>query len=367
MKSPFYPADILTPKTDLYKWSVIACDQFTSSHEYWDAVKHIVGDAPSSLNLILPELYLSEAETRISRIHAKMTEYLQNGVFEENRNCFVYVERTLPSGKIRHGVVGMIDLDEYPNGLIRPTEQTVPDRVPPRARIRMGAPLELPHVLLFTGRKDAIPTKSDGKLLYDTTLMCGGGSIKGFLFTESEKKAFVSSLESTNGNFCLAVGDGNHSIAAAKAAGSRYMLTEIVSIYDEAIVFEPIYRAVFGANAGKLLSYLPKTGKHPIKATYGDKTEIFGTDGLPVAAVDSAINKYEEENGEITIDYIHGRDELARLAKESGVLVFEFDGIDKSELFPYIEKNGCLPKKAFSMGTAYEKRYYIEAMKIIAK
>lgn len=365
MKSPFYPADILIPRADITKWAVIACDQFTSSGEYWKRVKKNVGGERSSLDLILPEIYLDDAENAIPKIRAKMAEYLENGVFTEYKNAVILVERTLPSGKIRRGVVGMIDLDEYPDGGVRPTEKTVPERVPPRVKIRKGAPIELPHVLLFTDSETAIPAVSQGRVLYDANLMEGGGHVKGTLLTEDEKDGLIGAITSVDSSFCLAVGDGNHSLAAAKASGSKYALVEVVSVRDESIVFEPIYRVVKNVDVNDFIPNIKSDGDKEITLYYGGKTRQIMGSGLPVSAVDKLIEEYKASHPEISVDYIHGKDELIKLSNEQGYIGFVFDGIKKEELFPYIEKHGCLPKKAFSMGTAYEKRYYIEAMKII--
>ncbi len=364
--SVFCPADILIPKNINEKWPVIACDQFTSSPEYWEETGRIAGDSPSTLHLVLPEIYLGEQD-RIGLIHGKMDEYLREGLFTEYRDALVLVERTLPSGRIRRGIVGKADLNEYPDGMLRATEATVPDRLPPRIRIRSGAALELPHAMLFINSATAVPACSRGTVIYDLELMQGGGHVRGTLLTDDEKKTFCSELVKAGGGAVLAVGDGNHSLAAAKASGSRYALCEAVSVYDGAIVFEPIYRVIKNADPGTVMSLaaqMPGEGKNKIRVFSGDTESCFYTDGLAVSAVDDFIGTCRRHMPDVSVDYIHGLDDLAALSREPGNVCFSFDGISRDELFPYIEKYGILPKKAFSMGTAREKRYYIEAMKI---
>ncbi|MBO4770324.1 MAG: DUF1015 family protein [Clostridia bacterium] len=364
--SVFNPADILIPKKIDGKWPVIACDQFTSSPEYWEETERIVGDSPSSLRLVLPEIYLGEQD-RIGLIHDKMGEYLRGGLFTEYRDALVLVERSLPSGRVRRGIVGKADLNEYPDGMLRATEATVPERLPPRIRIRDGAALELPHALLFINSATAVPACSRGTVIYDLELMQGGGHVRGTLMTDDEKKAFYSELNGAEGSAMFAVGDGNHSLAAAKASGSRYALCEAVSVYDGAIVFEPIYRVIKNAAPDAVMSLaaqMPAGGKNKIRVFSGETESCFYTDGLPVSAVDVFIGMCRRYMPDISVDYIHGLEDLADLSREPGNVCFSFDGISRDELFPYIEKNGILPKKAFSMGTAREKRYYIEAMKI---
>lgn len=362
----FVSADILLPKQIGTEWSVIACDQFTSSSEYWKKVEQTVGDKPSTLNLIFPEIYLGEEE-RIEKIHSKMNEYLEDGLFDEYKNALILVERTLPSGKIRRGIVGKANLNQYPDKGLRATEATVTERVPPRVKIRSGGALELPHVLLFLNSADAIPETSNGKILYDFDLMLGGGHVKGTLLTEEEKESFLEKCDRTDGEFAFAVGDGNHSLAAAKASGSDYALCEAVSVYDGAIVFEPIYRVVKNVKPADLLDFAVKygtSGNKRIKLVSREGEREICTDTLPVKTVDEIINAFKKNNPEIKVDYIHGTDDLKELANQEKTVGFLFGGIEKSELFPYIAENGVLPKKTFSMGTAYEKRYYTEAMKI---
>ena len=197
-KLGFYPADILLPKDqDMRKWAVVACDQFTSEPEYWQAVEQTVGDAPSTLRLILPEANLKapNVDEYIADINASMDKYLADGVFQVLPESLVYIERQQSDGRIRHGLIGMVDLDAYDftpgsGALIRATEGTVLDRIPPRARVRRNAPIELPHVMLLIDdpEKTVIEplTAASGEMdkLYDFDLMQNGGHIRGYKLTD---------------------------------------------------------------------------------------------------------------------------------------------------------------------------------------
>lgn len=365
--SVFLPADILLPKKGFDKWAVIACDQFTSQPEYWEKAREIVGNEPSTLDLILPECYLNGSKEQIASIPKKMNEYLSAGILTEYKDAMIYTERTLPSGKVRRGVVCKIDLSEYDyvtgKGQIRATEATVLSRIPPRVEIRRNAPIELPHVLVFfadPGHK-ALPEGPTGEVLYDVELMLGGGRIRGSLMSGEAKKSFTDAVCGGEGGFTLAIGDGNHSLAAAKASGSRYALVELVNLFDECIVFEPIYRLAKGADFDSLAKKADEMfghGKNKVTMLCGEKKHEFYVDSIPCGEVDRLLKEFGCE-----VDYIHGTESLEKLSG-NGNVGFEFDGIAKEELFLYIEKNGVLPKKSFSMGTAYEKRYYMEGMKI---
>ncbi|MBQ0101456.1 MAG: DUF1015 family protein [Firmicutes bacterium] len=362
MEVPFFSADILLPKALDGGWPVIACDQFTSEPSYWEKAASLAS-SPSALDLILPEVYLGESEARVKKINSNMRSCLENGVFEEYPDSMIAVFRTLPSGKVRRGVVGMIPLDEY-GGLVLPTEATVPERVPPRVKIRKGALLELPHILLFLDDPGftAFPS-GEGKELYSLPLMLGGGSVTGKLMTEKEKETFLSvcaSLTEKNG-FTFAIGDGNHSLAAAKASGSSYALVEVVNLRDEAIVFEPIYRLIKGVSPDEVALKAKEfftSGDSSVTLISGNGSLTLPLGGLPVKAVDEFVSSLGCE-----VDYIHGEENLRSLSTGSNV-GFLFEGIKKEDLFPYIRENGALPRKTFSMGTAYEKRYYLEAMRI---
>ena len=296
-KIAFSPADILLPKdADMGKWAVVACDQFTSQPEYWDEAKHIVGDDPSTLNLILPEVYLNEdgVEKRIETINKTMSDYLEKDVFECFKNSFVYVERKQSDGRVRKGIVGKVDLEDYEfkpgnNALVRATEGTVLSRIPPRVKVRENAPIELPHVMLLIddAEKTVIePLKnsvSDKEKIYDFELMEGGGRIKGYILDDASKERIAKALTRLSSQevsdkkygmkgaapMLFAVGDGNHSLATAKQCyenlkktvpegewknlNARYALVEVVNLHDDALSFEPIHRTVFGVSHDDIL------------------------------------------------------------------------------------------------------------------
>lgn len=386
---PIKAADILLPEKDFEKWSVVACDQFTSEPEYWDKVTGIVGDTPSSYHLILPEIYLKKDITgRITDINQNMFKYLSDGIFHEYKDALIYVERNLPDGSIRHGIVGAIDLEAYDyrperKAMIRATEGTVLERIPPRVKIRRDAPLELPHVMLLIDDplKAVIePLSFLGlKPVYDFDLMLGGGHIRGYLIPADIQKIIFSSLlkliEGENEPLLFAVGDGNHSLATAKACYesdrnelSRYTLAEVVNIHDNALVFEPIYRLITGIDPAELYAAaknaLNTGGNIPIEFITSDISDIFYTERFPVGLLQDFLDSYITQHKETGIDYIHGEDVLRRLAAGSGCAGFVFGGMKKEELFEIIKRDGVLPRKSFSMGEAAGKRYYLEARRI---
>lgn len=392
----FYPADILLPKQGYDKWAVVACDQYTSEPDYWNAVEAAVGDSPSSLCLILPELYLSKDNSaRIAAINANMQRYLDEGVFDLHKNSMIYVERE-SNNAVRRGVVGMIDLEDYDytkgaTSAIRATEATVLERIPPRVQIRKDAPLELPHVLLLIddpGRSVIEPLaeqKDSFTQAYGFELMQGGGHIDGYLLSEEAIKAVqnaLGALSADSGDGLLfAVGDGNHSLATAKECYNqsknplaRYALVEIVNIHDESIEFEPIYRVLFNADAEDFIeqfsAYTDAYGSgirqhfRYITSEVDGELEVKSTAKLPVGTLQTFIDRYLKDNPQVRVDYIHGADVVERLCEQKGTLGFIFDGMEKDELFPAIAADGSLPRKTFSMGHAHDKRYYIEARRI---
>ncbi len=386
-KIPFVSADILLPKKDFDKWSVVACDQYTSEPEYWKKTDELVGELPSALRITLPEVYLNDGdvEERIEKINLTMREYIEGGVFEEYKNTMIYTERTLANGKVRRGIVGAIDLLDYDyregsTSMVRATEGTVLSRIPPRVKIRENAPLELPHIMILIDDPDntVIPSVADGKVVYDTPLMQNGGHIKGSLLDEQEIKRVTSALEALVGDrenpLLFAVGDGNHSLATAKACVdeknplSRYALAEIVNIHDTSLDFEPIYRVVFGVEPSEMIEAAKKRfcgcSEHKVECVYCDGTAGFSVDGLTAGVLQSFIDEYISGIPGAECDYIHGDDSVRKLCSEEKALGFIFDGIGKSELFNYVEKCGSLPRKTFSMGEANDKRYYMECRKI---
>ncbi len=395
-KSGFMPADILLPKKDFPKWAVVACDQFTSEADYWNAVEKTVGDAPSALRITLPEIYLEDGNTdkRIADINATMEKYLENGVFEEHKDAMIYVERTQSDGTVRHGIVGAVELCDYDyrkgsKALIRATEQTVIERIPPRVKIRKDASVELPHVLLLTDdpEKTVIEpikaVKDKLTVAYDFDLMQGGGHIKGwFLRPEDIERvglAVNALCDGKEDKMMFAVGDGNHSLATAKECSNlsdsplaKSALVEVVNIHDDSIQFEPIYRVLFGANPEavihQLCADLGTDGEDYQKfiCCFGDEEcelHLKPTSKLPVGTLQTWLDDYIKKNN-VKIDYIHGEDVVRNLSKEEGNLGFIFDGMRKDELFPAVLGDGSLPRKTFSMGHAADKRYYIEARKI---
>ncbi len=392
----FYPADILLPKKNFEKWAVVACDQYTSEPEYWEDVEKIVGDSPSALKIILPEIFLQKDNSeRIDKINSTMKNYLDSGVFEEYHNAMIYVERKA-GGTIRRGVVGVVDLEEYDytsdsDALIRATEATVLDRLPPRIEIRKGAPLEMPHILLLiddpkrTVIEPLKDRKYDYKLAYDFELMKDSGRVKGWLLDSANirevQKALNKLIAKQDDKMLFAVGDGNHSLATAKECYNlnpnplnRYALVEIVNIHDESIQFEPIYRVLFNVDEWDFIKSFEEYTEE-----YGDgnfqrfnfmslrssgSISLRSTSKLPIGTLQHFIDIYAETHPDMKVDYIHGAKVVQSLCKKKDTLGFIFDGMSKSELFPAIRADGSLPRKTFSMGHAEDKRFYIEARKI---
>ncbi len=388
--------DILIPKNaENEKWSVVACDQYTSEKNYWDRVAKFVGDAPSTLKLVYPEAYLEEGDARIEKINAEMKKYLEEGIFEELKDCLVYTERTLSGGRVRKGIIGAVDLEEYDfskgsKSRIRATEGTVAERIPPRVKIRENAPLELPHVIILIndGENDIIPNKAEGELIYDFELMEQGGHLKGYKLSADASDKIIEKINkyasSAKDDLAFAVGDGNHSLATAKTCWenikknlseeeiknhpARYCLAEIENIYDEALEFEPIHRVLFDVEPMAVIEELKKfypesTDGHKIEFVYEDKkTEVIIEKSVADLAV-GAIQKFIDEMG-YSVDYIHGDDTVLELSKEKGRLGIILPKPSKGDLFESVINDGALPRKTFSMGEANEKRFYFEAKKI---
>lgn len=393
----FYPADVLLPKKDFEKWAVIACDQYTSEKDYWHNVEEIVGDAPSALHIILPEAYLGyNDDESISKINSTMKNYLDNGVFNKIENSYIYVERKQSDGRIRKGIVGVIDLECYEfttpsNVAIRATEETVLERIPPRVKIRKDALLELPHVMLLIDdpQKTVIEPLNEKcstfEKLYDFDLMKNGGHISGFKVDDDcalDIKKNLELLALKNDRFLFCVGDGNHSLATAKECYmqnknplSRYALVEIVNIHDSALEFEPIYRVVFGVEPDKIIDdFLFENGgeyygtdAHKYLCCFGNtkrEVSIKATAVLAVEDLQNFLDAYSKKYPEIKIDYIHGIDSVEKLSCNEKTIGFIFNSMRKDELFPAVAASGSLPRKTFSMGHADDKRFYIEARKI---
>ena len=402
----FIPCDILLPKTkDFTKWSVVACDQYTSQPDYWDKVKETAGDNLSTLNMIYPEIYLNEenGEKRIENINNTMKEYLDKGVLEEIKNSFIYVERTVAGGKVRKGLVGAIDLEMYDyekdsKAMVRATEGTVKERIPPRVKIRKNAPLELPHImLLIDDEKDLVfGSIEKGEKVYDFDLMMESGNIKGYKVAPTDEIAdallTLKNAQDKDNTLLFAVGDGNHSLATAKecwnlikanltdaeakAHPARYALVEVVNIHDSSLEFEPIHRIVFNVNADEMLDALLKfyptanfeSGSQQfdmvingVSKTIYIKEPAFE---LAVGSLQNFLDAYVKEHKEAEIDYIHGDDVTIDLSKKENSVGFILSSMAKGDLFKSVRADGALPRKTFSMGEAFEKRFYLECRKI---
>ncbi len=416
----FYPADILLPKdADMTKWAVVACDQFTSQPEYWQAVEETVGDAPSTLRLILPEAKLNEPDVdeHIAGINAAMQDYLDRGIFRTLADSLIYIERVQSDGKVRHGLIGMVDLDQYDftpgsGALIRATEGTVLSRIPPRVRVRQDAPIELPHVMLLIDDPDRTViepmTAQSGSMekLYDFDLQQGGGHLTGWKLTEKQIDAAADALTALCSGeemekkygmkgaapLLFAVGDGNHSLATAKQCyenlkkvtpesewanlPARYALVEVVNNHDDALQFEPIHRVLFGVEPEAVLQafldFYPGAHEgqgpgHTIAYTYAGHTGFVTVPEpkvqLAVGTLQAFIDEYLKTHGG-EVDYIHGDDVTDQLGAKPGNIGFKLPAMGKAQLFKTVMADGVLPRKTFSMGHAQDKRYYVEARKI---
>lgn len=419
MKIPFKRGNILLPKNaDMTKWSVVACDQYTSEPEYWADVEKIVGDNPSTLKLTLPEIYLEEEniQERINNINENMKELMDENFFNEYKDSMIYLQRTQKDGKIREGLMGIVDLEGYNYEVgsqtpIRATEKTVIERIPPRVKIRENATLELPHIMILIDddKKDIIEslkTKvNENDVVYDFDLMKEGGHIKGYLLNndamdEIDKKLELLADKETfenkynvkdKGVLLFAMGDGNHSLATAKACyenlkktmseeeylnnPARYALVELVNLHSDALEFEAINRVVFDTNPENLIKKL-KEYYIINKEGNGEKFEIITKDkdeiwyienpksNISVGSIQIFLDEYLKENAG-KIDYIHGEEVTKELTRKNDNNVgFIFDAMPKSELFKTVILDGSLPRKTFSMGHSYDKRYYLEARKI---
>ncbi len=418
MSAYFLPADILLPDFDKVSgtaWSVVACDQYTSEPAYWEAVEAKVGEKPSALRLILPEVYLGEAESRVPDVHKNMEDYLKE-VLVRHQNKMIYLERTQSDGRVRRGLVGLIDLEHYDynkgsTSLIRATEGIVPDRIPPRLKVRRDAFLEIPHVMLLIddpGKTVIEPLAARAETLplaYSFELMQKGGKVTG-RFVDSvglgriesalERLIAPDRLRKRYGEdvapLLFAVGDGNHSLAAAKAtyeeikAGhgaaaalyhpARYALAEVVNLHDPALHFEPIYRVMFNVDPNDVLAALEhysfelRGNAAPQQARFlsaGRRGTIhFGApcEQLVVGTLQTFIDRYLADHPDATVDYIHGAKTVEYLAAQQNAVGFTFSGLEKDQLFGAVMRNGALPRKTFSMGTAADKRYYIESRRI---
>ncbi len=419
MKVPFKAGNILIPKKniDMHKWSVVACDQYTSEPEYWKEVSEIVGDSPSTLNLTLPEIYLEDEDVgdRIKNINSNMKKMVDNDIFDEYEDSMIYVERTQNDGKVREGLIGIVDLEAYSyekgsQTLIRATEKTVIERIPPRMKVREKALLELPHIMILIDddKKDIIESLknkvSKNDVVYDFDLMQKGGHIKGYKLSNEASNEVISKLETLadkdnfeakydvhdKGVLLFAMGDGNHSLATAKACyeklkmtmskeeylnhPARYALVELVNLHSDALEFEAIHRVMFDIDVEHFINSLYNYYEINEQGD-GQKFELVTKDfdkvlyiknpksNIPVGSIQLFLDEYLKDN-KGKIDYIHGEDVTKELGSKDGNVGIIFDAMDKNDLFKTVILDGALPRKTFSMGHSNDKRYYLEARKI---
>ncbi len=418
MSTAFKAADILIPQNiNMEKWAVVACDQYTGQPDYWKRVEETVGNANSTLKLILPEVYLEEpdSEERINKIHTEMNRILGTDTLKEYKDSIVYIERVQSDGKVRQGLIGMIDLEEYDyhkgsTSQVRATEATVIERIPPRIKVRQGAPLELPHIMILIDDENKTVVepcetiKNTSSPIYDFNLMENGGKIGGYILDSTLKSSVLSALDNLNDNeafnkkynisgyptLLYAMGDGNHSLATAKEFyeqlkqsnpnadfsnhPARYALVEIVNLHSPALEFEAIHRIVTNVNADELMQEMTeKLELNDEKSEQAFTVILNGTEKtvyvhkptsqLTVGSLQEFLDEYLKKTA-AKIDYIHGIDVVKTLAKQENSIGFILPDMKKSELFPTVIKDGALPRKTFSMGHAEDKRFYIECRKI---
>ena len=425
--------DILLPRpeTDFQKWAVIACDQYTSEPEYWKKVKEIVGNSPSTFNMILPEVYLgkSEESEHFTLTQSSMKKYTEEDILVSYEGL-ILVKRTV-DGKTRHGLMLALDLERYDfnkgsQSLIRATEGTIIDRLPPRMKIREGATLEMPHILVLiddpqkTVIEPLVSKKDSLKKLYDFDLMLGSGHLEGYLIDDKQtEESVIAAIEnlsdpdtfrakynvnSHHDVLLYAMGDGNHSLATAKAIWekikpqvgmdhpARYALVEIENVHDEGLVFEPIHRVLFDVKGDFQADLQEYFGDNFVFETVNDEDEMakivnhqpankqaigivsekgFGIayignapSNLPVGTIQAFLDHWLKEGKFREIDYVHGKNATVKLGKQSGNIGIFLPGMQKSDLFKTVILDGALPRKTFSMGEAHEKRFYMECKKI---
>ena len=424
MNIPFKSCDILLPKENFEKWSVVACDQYTSDADYWKRVEALVSDSCSTLRITLPEIYLEEGDVteRIEKINSTMYDYIKNDVLSEIKDSYIYTERSITNGKIRKGLIGAFDLEAYDfnkgsSSQIRATEGTVLERIPPRVKIRENAPLELPHIMiLIDDRNDAVinsvlSAKKESNKLYDFDLMENGGHVCGYKVSGEDSVSLVNALETLydkndfNNKYnvedkpllVFAVGDGNHSLATAKTCWenikknltpeeqenhpARYALAELVNVHDDSLEFEPIHRLLFDVDTTlfetEMKKFFENSGleiadtdaENGFTVVIGDKSVNYKLTApkfnLTVGDVQSFIDYYLK-NVEATakVDYIHGEVTVFNKVSEANTVGILLPAMAKNDLFRTVIVDGVLPRKTFSMGHANEKRFYLECRKI---
>jgi len=420
----FKRADILLPEFSkdsekMKKWSVVACDQYTSEPEYWQDVSEITEGAKSTLNLTIPEIYLNDEDIdkKIENINLNMKKYIEDGTFTEYKNTYVYVERTLANGVKRLGIIGMVDLEDYDYNKgsqtkIRATEGTVISRIPPRLKVRTDALIELPHIMMLIDDEKCEIIENNEKIkdsfekLYDFELMKNSGHIAGYKMSDEaadildKKLSALDDINSFNKKYSVnktspliyAMGDGNHSLATAKAyyenlkneiggekaalTPARYALCELVNLHDKSLEFEAIHRVVFDLNGEEFLkafgkefdlSFDENAVGQSFKFVYNGKstkvTVLNPKEYLTVATVQKFMDSYIEKNGG-EVDYIHGEDVVLKLCEDNKNFGIILEAMDKSDLYKSVILDGALPRKTFSMGEACDKRFYTEARKI---
>ena len=417
MSAYLLPSDILLPDFSAVNgtlWSAIACDQFTGEPEYWQNLDRQVGDAPSTLRLMLPEAFLGEADARLPAVHEAMENYYRT-LLVRHPNSVIYLERTLSDGRVRRGLVGMIDLEQYDyrpgaKSLIRATEATVTERIPPRLAVRRDALLELPHVMLLIDdpQKTVIEPLAAGtarmKPAYAFPLTPGSGSVKAWFADAAgfgrasaalERLIAPERVRTRYGEgaapLLFAVGDGNHSLAVAKTAyeeikaahgesalfhPARYALVEVVNLHDPALTFEPIYRVLTHVDTDDVLRALEAFSFAQHGAAAPQQTRFITADRrgtmhfghpsaeLTVATLQQFLDTYMAEHPEAELDYIHSAKTVEGLSAHPDTVGFLFSGMPKDDLFRTVVQNGALPRKTFSMGAAEDKRFYVECRRI---
>ena len=445
METDFPKIGVRVPKVllpskniDLQRWAVVACDQYTSQLEYWQEVEKLVQNSPSTLNLIFPEVYLEAPgkQERIKKIVKSMKEYLSKGYLQETDPCLILVDRKTKNVASRKGLILSIDLEKYDynkgsSSIIRATEGTILERLPPRIEVRKDAIIELPHILvLIDDPEKTVIEPLFSKLgtyekIYDFDLMLDSGYLQGYKISEerdiirviqaledlAEKKTFERKYNVQDKPVLLfAMGDGNHSLATAKAVWeqkkekindekkleehpARFALVEIVNVHDEGIKFEPIHRVVFNIpedffekmdqffkNQGSTFSFKKFKSEKEIAKVLSKKSKAhlipyYKENELGIITIKNpkknlvvgSLQAFLEEIGKnsgITIDYIHGEEVVKNLASKKGNMGFLLPSMKKEDLFKTVILEEALPKKTFSMGEASEKRFYLEARKI---
>ncbi len=394
---------ILLPKkgVNMTAWAVIACDQFTSQLDYWERVEKLVGDQPSTLRMMFPEAYLGKVDEKayIDKINETIQKYLEENVLVDQGECFILVDRKTNVVDRRLGLMIAIDLEDYTyekgvKSLIRASEATIVERIPPRLKIRENAPVELPHILFLYDdpkRKIIEPLyehRDELEKVYDFELNEDGGHLKGYKIKDTQKiiQQFEDLLKENNNGLLFIVGDGNHSLATAKAHWDkvkvhlseeerknhpgRYALVEALNIYDEGLIFEPIHRVVFNVKDDflrGLKEVLKGENKSYAYSTKDGKVELSIPKVGPEAykIVQTYVDAYLKSHADASVDYIHDEDQTLEVAKKHpGSVAIIMPALTKGDIFAYIAKDEVLPRKAFSMGHATEKRYYLESKRI---